>query len=52
MHHYSMRRSACRGKGMPVSKSPGAYGDLRVKFEVVFPKALTDAQKEAIRKAW
>ena len=42
----------CRGKGMPVSKTPGAYGDLRVKFDVVFPTSLTDAQKEAIRKAW
>jgi DnaJ family protein B protein 4 len=27
-----------RGEGMPVSKRPGARGDLRVKLEVDFPK--------------
>jgi DnaJ-class molecular chaperone len=42
--------SLCRGKGMPISKHPGTFGNLLVKFDIVFPRQLTDAQKEAICK--
>ncbi|CAG9463259.1 unnamed protein product [Pedinophyceae sp. YPF-701] len=36
-------------KGMPISKSPGDFGNLRVEFQVIFPTYLSDAQKQAIR---
>jgi DnaJ-class molecular chaperone len=38
-----------RGEGMPISKTPGAKGDLRVKFEITFPRQLTAEQKTALR---
>lgn len=38
-----------RGEGMPLSKQPGSRGNLLVKFEVVFPRALSASQKEQIR---
>ncbi len=38
-----------RGEGMPVSK--GGKGDLRVRFEPIFPKSLSDEQRAAIRAA-
>jgi DnaJ homolog subfamily B member 4 len=38
-----------RGEGMPVSK--GGKGDLRIRFEPIFPKTLTDEQRAAIRAA-
>ncbi|KAG2444501.1 hypothetical protein HXX76_001249 [Chlamydomonas incerta] len=39
------------GEGMPINKGPraGQRGDMRVKFEVVFPTSLTEAQKTALR---
>uniref|UniRef100_A0A7S0RM28 J domain-containing protein n=1 Tax=Chlamydomonas leiostraca TaxID=1034604 RepID=A0A7S0RM28_9CHLO len=40
-----------RGKGMPVAKQPGSFGNLLVKFEVAFPRSLTDEQKRAVRAA-
>jgi DnaJ family protein B protein 4 len=40
------------GEGMPVSKQPGARGNLQVRFEVAFPRGpLTDAQKAQVRQA-
>jgi len=38
-----------RGEGMPLQKSPHKKGNLKVKFNVVFP-ALSEAQKEEIKK--
>ncbi|GJV96114.1 polyadenylate-binding protein-interacting protein 6 [Tanacetum coccineum] len=38
-------------EGMPVSKDPGFRGDLKVHFEVKFPKTLTSEQKTALRLA-
>ena len=38
------------GQGMPISKSPGKFGDLVVEFNVEFPKRLTMKQKSDIRK--
>jgi len=40
-----------RGEGMPVSKSPGTRGNLRVELSVQYPRSLTDAQKQALRAA-
>ncbi|OUS43126.1 putative heat shock protein [Ostreococcus tauri] len=40
------------GEGMPVSKAPGSRGDMRIKFDIRFPKGpLTSAQKSALRTA-
>jgi DnaJ family protein B protein 4 len=40
-----------RGEGMPVSKRPGAKGDLRIKLEVAFPKRqLTGADAAALER--
>uniref|UniRef100_A0ACD5TFN5 Uncharacterized protein n=1 Tax=Avena sativa TaxID=4498 RepID=A0ACD5TFN5_AVESA len=38
-----------RGEGMPVAGGRrGARGDLRVKFDVVFPRSLTDEQRRGL----
>jgi DnaJ-class molecular chaperone len=37
------------GEGMPISKRPGAKGDLRVKFDVNLNVKLTQQQKEQLR---
>lgn len=39
-----------RGKGMPNSRS-GAFGDLLIEFNIVFPKRLNPDQKTRIREA-
>ncbi|TKW17984.1 hypothetical protein SEVIR_5G404700v4 [Setaria viridis] len=36
------------GEGMPIPEQKGARGDLRVKFEIVFPKELTDEQRTGL----
>ncbi len=38
-------------EGMPVTKYPGTKGNLRIKFEVLFPKQLSDSQREVLRQA-
>ncbi len=38
-----------KGEGMPISKAPGTKGDLRIHFDIVFPKSLSPQQKTAIR---
>ncbi|KAL6754140.1 molecular chaperone [Haematococcus lacustris] len=40
-----------RGKGMPVSKEQGSFGNLVVKFDVKFPRSLTQEQRQQIRAA-
>ncbi len=40
-----------RGKGMPISKKPGSYGDLRVEFQIQFPRTLSETQKTKVREA-
>lgn len=37
------------GMGMPISKQPGTFGDLRIKFNIKFPKTLSSEDKAAIR---
>ena len=36
------------GEGMPVSKT-GGKGDLRIKFDITFPRQLTPEQKQQLR---
>lgn len=38
------------GEGMPLTKAPGQRGNLRIKFEPVFPRALSDQQKAALQQ--
>mmetsp|Transcript_25640 Transcript_25640/g.61046 ORF Transcript_25640/g.61046 Transcript_25640/m.61046 type:complete len:211 (+) Transcript_25640:932-1564(+) len=44
-------RHVVSGEGMPISKSPGQRGDLRIELDVRFPRHLSDAQKQAVRQA-
>eukprot|EP01130_Rhizamoeba_saxonica_P017895 TRINITY_DN87_c0_g1_i1.p1 TRINITY_DN87_c0_g1~~TRINITY_DN87_c0_g1_i1.p1 ORF type:complete len:344 (-),score=75.13 TRINITY_DN87_c0_g1_i1:47-1078(-) len=37
------------GAGMPISKTPGQYGDLLIKFNVNYPSSLNSQQKSEIR---
>ncbi|KAL8137703.1 hypothetical protein V2J09_003704 [Rumex salicifolius] len=37
-------------EGMPVSKEPHKRGNLRIKFDVKFPKKLSDQQKSDLRR--
>lgn len=39
-----------RGKGMPITKQPGSFGNLLVHFEVRFPRELSDAAKQQLRE--
>ena len=39
-----------KGKGMPVYKKAGHYGDLYVKLMVKLPERLTPLQKQLIQK--
>ncbi|PSC70447.1 dnaJ-like protein subfamily B member 1-like [Micractinium conductrix] len=38
------------GEGMPLTKHPGQKGNLRLRFEVIFPRQLSDQQKAALRQ--
>lgn len=38
------------GEGMPVSKNPGARGDLVIRFHILFPKYLNGTKKLKIRE--
>lgn len=42
-------RVVCRGLGMPISKEPGKFGDLKVKFDAVFPAQLSEDQKKKLK---
>lgn len=37
------------GEGMPITKSAGQRGNLRLRFEVLFPKTLSGLQKQSLR---
>ncbi len=39
-----------KGEGMPQSKVPGTKGDLRVRFDIIFPRTLSDQQKAGLRQ--
>lgn len=38
-------------EGMPIPNDPDSRGDLKVRFEIKFPKKLTSQQKTALRHA-
>lgn len=38
------------GEGMPVTKHAGQRGNLRIRFDILFPKQLNDAQKAMLRQ--
>ena len=40
-----------KGEGMPISKAPGTRGDLKIKFNVQWPRQLSEHQKAAIAAA-
>ena len=37
------------GHGMPISKFPGSFGNLHIKFDVTFPTRLTEEQKNVLK---
>lgn len=37
-------------EGMPISKEPGKKGNLRIKFDVLFPSRLTSQQKYELKR--
>lgn len=37
-------------RGMPISKSPGHFGDLKVEVQVAFPETLTPEQRKVIEE--
>jgi DnaJ family protein B protein 4 len=39
-----------RGEGMPNQKNPEQKGDLHIKFEIIFPRSLTEQQRNALRR--
>lgn len=43
-------KKVVRGKGMPISKAPGTYGDLIVNFQILFPASLTEEQKKKVKE--
>ena len=45
---YPGYEKVIRGEGMPIVEQKGARGDLKVKFEIVFPKELTDEQRNGL----
>jgi len=38
------------GEGMPSTKTPGKKGNLKIRFDIRFPKQLTTEQKNALQK--
>ncbi|GEQ70349.1 hypothetical protein JCM33374_g4025 [Metschnikowia sp. JCM 33374] len=38
--------------GMPISKTPGRFGDLVVTYKIDFPVHLSEEQKEAVKRAF
>ena len=43
-------KARLKGKGFPVYKQDGTYGDLRVTYHVTIPTTLTDKQKDLFRQ--
>lgn len=44
-------RKIIEGEGLPISKQPGKKGNLILDFHVVFPKTLTEEQKNLLQRA-
>mmetsp|Transcript_17117 Transcript_17117/g.25350 ORF Transcript_17117/g.25350 Transcript_17117/m.25350 type:complete len:194 (+) Transcript_17117:2-583(+) len=39
-----------KGKGMPISKEPGARGDLIVTFDIEYPKGISEEAKQKLKE--
>ena len=39
-----------RGRGMPLHEFPSTFGDLYIKFHILFPKRVSEEQKGVFRK--
>ena len=50
-HMVCMLLQVVKGEGMPISKQPGSKGDLRISFDIVFPKSLSDQQKQTLKQS-
>jgi len=48
---YPGKEKRIAGLGMPISKAPGSFGDMVVRFNVCFPSSLSDAQRKSIKAA-
>lgn len=48
---HSKYSKVIKGEGMPLSKDPGTRGDLVLTFDVVFPKSLSEEQKQSVRRS-
>jgi len=40
------------GKGMPISKRPGQYGDLKIEFNILFPRRLSPDKRELVNEVF
>jgi DnaJ-class molecular chaperone len=47
---YPMQTMVLAGEGMPVHEVPSQFGDLHVTFEVVFPRTLTEEQRNKLKE--
>ncbi|KAI9296179.1 DnaJ-domain-containing protein [Neoconidiobolus thromboides FSU 785] len=45
------QESRLPGEGMPISKRPGAKGDLIIQYNIKFPTSLTETQRTAVKRA-
>ena len=36
------------GRGMPISKKPGTFGDLKLEFEISFPNSLSSEKRSLL----
>ena len=41
-----IRKQGLKGKGFPVYKNDGAFGDLIITYHILIPTGLTDEQKQ------
>jgi DnaJ-class molecular chaperone len=49
--HLFCREKVVPGEGMPISKKGAtSRGDLRIKFDIVFPRQLTTQQQTGLRQ--
>lgn len=37
------------GKGMPIPKTPGSFGNLIIKFSIIWPDSITESQREILK---
>jgi len=47
---YPFQTMVLNGEGMPLHEVPSQFGDMHVTFEVVFPKSLTEEQRDKLKE--